>query len=301
MQFGRVPSLDPIDFSFPTSHPGTEKVLGGTKSTTLQVYVGAPVWSDPGFPGKIYPAGARDKDFVKYYGKQFNCIELNTTHYGVPDPAVLKRWADAVPEGFKFCPKIHQSISHSPDISRCVPEMQAFYERVSEFGEKLGTCFLQLPPTFAATQLQRLLKFLDGSAVRDLAIELRHESWFTDPQALNTLCNYLYKNKFTIGVTDVAGRRDVLHQRLTNKTAFVRFVANNVHPTDLQRMDDWVARLTEWISKGLERLYFFIHTPDKSFTPELAIYFIRHLNEANGLSVVPPVIYGALPDNELFG
>lgn len=300
MQFGRVADINSVDFTFPVSHPGTEKILGGTKSETVSVFVGAPVWSDPGFPGKIYPAGAREKDFVKYYGRQFNCIELNATHYRVPEPVTIQRWADAVPAGFKFCPKIHQSISHHSDISRCVSEMYAFHERVLELGEKLGPCFIQLPPGFGTNSLQRLIAFLDQSAVRDMAIELRHESWFTDTAALNSLCNYLYKNKFTLCITDVAGRRDVLHQRLTNKTAFVRFVANDLHPNDLKRMDDWVARLSLWIEKGLERLYFFIHTPDKSFTPELAIYFIKHLNAATGLNVVPPQIIGALPDSELF-
>jgi len=300
MQFGRVPNITSIDFTFPPNHPGTNKVLGGAKSETLNVYVGAPVWSDPGFPGKIYPAKAREKDFVKYYGLQFNCIELNTTHYRVPEPATVKRWSDAVPAGFKFCPKIHQGISHSSTIEQRIPEMQAFYESVSGFDDKLGTCFLQLPPTFDVTGLQRLTEFLDRSPVRDLAVELRHESWFSDATALNQLCNYLYKNNFTLCITDVAGRRDVLHQRLTNKTALVRFVANDLNPADLLRMDDWISRLSVWIQNGLERLYFFIHTPEKSLTPELAIYFIRHLNEACGLHIALPEIQGARPENELF-
>lgn len=101
-------------------------------------------------------------------------------------------------------------------------------------------------------------------------------------------------------MTDVAGRRDVLHQRLTSRTALIRFVANDLHATDLKRMDDWVTRLAEWINSGLERLYFFIHTPDKSFTPELATYFIKHLNASAGVNVAPPVIRGALPESELF-
>src|ERR1044072_3413413 len=175
MKFGRVPSLDSVDFSFPVSHAGTGKVLGGTGRRDLNVYVGSPVWSDPGFPGKIYPAGTRDKDNVKYYAKQFNCIELNTAHYGVPEPAVLKRWLDVVPENFKFCPKIHKSISHSSRIQECVREMQEFHARVSEFGDHLGPCFLQLPPTFGAMQLQSLVEFLDGCNTHGMAIELRHE------------------------------------------------------------------------------------------------------------------------------
>lgn len=293
MQFGRVPDLSLVNFSFPVNHLGTDKVLGGVKSKTLNVYVGAPVWSDPGFAGKIYPLKAREKDFVKYYGQQFNCIELNTTYYGVPAPATLKRWKDAVPATFRFCPKIHQSISHSKQLDGCAAELEAFYERVSEFGEKLGPCFLQLPPTFGTSQLQQLIRFLDNSAVPDLVVELRHESWFAEPKVLNQLCNYLYKNNITLGITDVAGRRDVLHQRLTGKTAFIRFAANDLEPSDLKRMDDWVKRLTEWIDKGLERLYFFIHTPDTVFTPELSTYFIRQLNKAAGLNVTAPVLYGA--------
>src|ERR1044072_7199830 len=137
MQFGRLQNIDAVDFSLPHSHPGTEKIVGGTKSEALNIYIGAPVWNDPGFPGKIYPADAREKDFVKYYGQQFNCIELNATHYRVPTPGTIKRWADAVPEGFRFCPKVHQSISHRNNIMHCIPELHAFYESIQGFGMQL--------------------------------------------------------------------------------------------------------------------------------------------------------------------
>lgn len=301
MKFGRLEDINAVDFSFPSPHAGTAKILGGSKSNHLQVYVGAPVWNDPGFPGKIYPPKARDKDFVKYYGRQFNTIELNATHYRVPDEATVKRWADAVPVGFKFCPKIHQGISHSPDISRCIPEINHFHKVVSGFGEKLGCCFLQLPPAYEARHLNILLEFLDHCPIRDMAIEVRHESWFTDTAALNYLCNYLYKNNLSLNITDVAGRRDVLHQRLTNKTAFIRFVGNDLHPSDFKRLDDWVERLTLWIQTGLEQLYFFIHTPDKSLVPEMAIHFISRLNKANALHLSPPVIRKIMPgENTLF-
>lgn len=300
MHFGRLENIDQVDFSLPPVHPGTEKILGGAKSETLNVYVGAPVWSHPGFPGKIYPAHAKEKDFVKYYGQQFNCIELNATHYRVPDLRTVQRWAEAVPDGFKFCPKIHQDISHSENLMECIPELHAFYKIVSDFGGKLGTCFLQLPPHFESRNLRLLLEFLDNSPINDLALELRHESWFTDTASLNALCNYLFRNNLSLNMTDVAGRRDVLHQRLTNKTAFIRFVGNNLHPSDFVRLDAWVQRLSSWIEKGLETIYFLIHTPDKSLTPELAIYFIDRLNKANGLNVVPPKILDHRQKNTLF-
>ncbi|MFM7021966.1 MAG: DUF72 domain-containing protein [Flavobacteriales bacterium] len=300
MEFGHLENISNVDFTFPPPHPGTAKILGGDKSKKVNVYVGAPIWNHPGFPGKIYPAKARDKDFVKYYGKQFNSIELNAPHYRVPSEATVQRWAEAVPKGFKFCPKIHQSISHSDNISKCIPEINAFYKSISHFGNKLGTSFLQMPPKFSTKHISYLLEFLDHCPVRDLAIELRHESWFTDTAVLNQLCNYLYKNDLSLNITDVAGRRDVLHQRLTNKTAFVRFVANDLHATDFKRMDDWVQRCHEWIKSGLENLYFFVHTHDKSLTPELAIYFITHLNKATGLKLTAPEIQKPTSENTLF-
>lgn len=300
MDFGRLENIENVDFSFPPSHSGTVKILGGTKSKTLNVYVGAPIWNDDGFLGKIYPAKARSKDFLKYYGLQFNGIELNATHYRIPEKNIIERWAEVVPNGFKFCPKIHQSVSHSNDISNCISHLHIFYDHISCFGSKLGSCLLQLPPSFETKHINQLIELLDNSPISNLAVELRHPSWFNDIQRLNHLCNYLYQNNLSINITDVAGRRDVLHQRLTNKTAFVRFVANNMHPSDFKRLDNWIERFQTWIQAGLEDLYFFIHTPDKSLVPELATYFINNLNKTCGLEIALPKIENRVSENKLF-
>lgn len=291
MDFGRLDNIEQVDFSFPPDHPGVKKILNGTRSDKLSVYVGAPVWTHEEFIGKIYPANAKAKDFVKYYGGQFNSVELNATLYRVPEPKTIKAWANVVPEGFKFCPKLHQSISHTKeDISKSIGALHEFHNVVQHFGDKLGTCFLQLPPWFSSSSVSSLTEFLDNCPVNDLAVELRNESWFSESTRLSELCNYLYKNNYSLVITDVAGRRDVLHQRLTNKTAFIRYTANNLHPTDFKRLDDWVKRATEWINSGLENLYFFVHTKNKGLTPELAIYFIEKLNAACGLDIKPPHI-----------
>jgi len=290
MEFGRLTNIDHIDFSLPPDHPGISRILGGKRHPDPKVYVGAPVWSHPGFPGKIYPPKARDRDFIRYYGQQFNCIELNTTHYRIPQEHTVLHWKESVPDDFKFCPKIPQSISHNRNINRCKDELHLFSQRISLFGNKLGTTFLQLPPAFEIRYLPILTEFLENCPIRDLAIELRHESWFSHKEALKDLSNFLYKKEFAFNITDVAGRRDVLHQRLTNKTAFIRFVANNLHPTDFSRMEAWAVRISHWIESGAEQIYFLMHTPDKSLTPELCIYFINYLNQLTDLQVKPPRI-----------
>jgi uncharacterized protein YecE (DUF72 family) len=291
MKFGRLENIESIDFSLPLDHPGIKKILGGKRSENIGAYVGSVVWADESLAKKIYPDRAGSKNFVKYYGKQFNTIELNATHYRVPDKETVKRWADAVPEGFKFCPKVHESISHTQNITQSIELAQNFNDTIQAFGNKLGTSFLQLPPTFNTKGLNYLLEFLDVNPIRKLAIELRHESWFEEGnEELKTLCNYLYKNNISLVITDVSGRRDVLHQRLTNKTAFIRFVANDLHATDYTRMNEWVQRINEWIQQGLEEFYFFMHSPDKRLTADLAVYFINKMNKVTGLKMKAPKI-----------
>ena len=291
MKFGRLENIDSINFSLPVDHPGIAKILGGKRSEHVEAYVGSVVWADESLVKKIYPDRAGSKNYVKYYGRQFNTIELNATHYRVPDKETIKRWAEAVPDTFRFCPKVHESISHTQNIDQSIELAQKFNDTIQAFGNKLGTSFLQLPPTFNTKGLTYLLDFLNGCPIRKLAIELRHESWFEEGNPeLKTLCNYLYKNNIALVITDVSGRRDVLHQRLTNKTAFIRFVGNDLHPTDYTRLNEWVQRIHTWIGQGLEEFYFFMHTPDKGLTPELAIYFINRIYNVTGIQLKAPKI-----------
>ena len=89
-------------------------------------------------------------------------------------------------------------------------------------------------------------------------------------------------------ITDTSGRRDVLHMRLTTPIAFIRFVGNNLHPTDFRRIDDWVNRMKLWIDSGIETIYFFIHNHEELNSPELCKYTIQKLNAATGLNLKGP-------------
>lgn len=288
MEFGRISNIENTDFTLPPDHPGTLKVLGGKTSRKCSVYVGCPIWAEPGFVGKIYPKKAKSKDFIKHYGYQFNSIELNLSHYKALDKEVIEHWLDTTPSDFKFFPKVNQTISHVPSLAHGIELMKEFVHQMQFFKQKLGMPFLQLPPYYDSSKLDDLLNFIDLSLLSRCAIELRHESWFNHEKILNHLCNYLYKNKLTFLMTDTAGRRDVLHQRLTTKSAFIRFVANDLHPTDFVRMNDWVNRLKNWIDNGLEELFFFIHTPSHKLMPELVIYFITEFNRKTGMNLRTP-------------
>lgn len=290
MNFGRTNNIEAINFGLPDSHKGIEKVLKGVRVLQPRVYVGGVLWSDEAFLGTIYPERAKSKDYARYYGRQFNSIELNLTHYRLPENEKIQKWYEESPVDFKFCPKVHQAISHASNLISAVDYMETFYQLVKPLQHKLGTCFLQLPPHFSPKRLNELLEFLDKSNLRNLAVELRHPDWFSGNEALNILSNYLYKNKMALVLTDTPMRRDVLHMRLTNQTAFIRFNANDKHASDYKRIDEWIQRLLEWIQLGLESVYFFVHTPTQLNMPHLVTYIIQQLKKECGISISPPKI-----------
>lgn len=291
MEFGKVDTgLESVNFALPESHLGSLKVLGQTKAKQVNVYVGCPIWSDSAFLGKIYPQQTKPINYVKYYAKQFNSIELNISHYKLLEPERIKKWVDITSTHFKFFPKVHSSISHTPILRQNADIMREFLQQMQLFGAKLGMPFLQLPEKYDASKLNDLLSFLDDVAMSNFAIELRHASWFNNELVLKLVCNYFYKNNITFLILDTAGRRDVIHQRLTSKSVFIRFLANDLHPTDYIRINDWVTQLAFWIDNGLENIYFFVHTPTNALMPEIVTYFIKTLASKTNIRINPPKI-----------
>ena len=298
MDFGRLPSLAGVDFRLPPDDPATARVLArapGAKSIVgaPDVRIGAPTFAHKEWVGTYYPAGTRETDYLRQYARQWPALELNSTHYGLPGAATLARWRAATPPGFQFCPKLPQRISHDLALSAVSdPDVVAFGRWLAALElERVGIPFVQLPPTFGPDSLPALHRFLlfyrehVGGA---LAVELRHPLWFSSPLAASEAFNLLEALGVTAIISDVAGRRDVLHQRLTTPIAFVRFNAHGLDPTDYARADQWAERLADWLRAGLHSAYVFIHQRDPRHTPVLARYLAEQLAARTGRPVVAP-------------
>lgn len=294
MKFGRLESVENLDLPLPKDHPLTQKTLGGKPSKSVNIYVGCPVWADRKMLGIVYPKGTKPGDFLNVYSTQFNAIELNATGYGMPSDDELLMWKSSVGKDFVFCPKVPRQISHTNPIAKKSEDVAELIRAVKLFGKNLGPMLLQLSPHFSSDRLTQLLAFCDiWDRKISLHVELRHPSWFADQGTFDDLVKELKKRNIGLAITDVTDRRDVLHQCLTTKSAFVRFDGHDLHPSDCVRLDDWAIRVAQWINAGLERLYFFVHTPQKHLNPYLADHFISSLNKQTGLEIKRPALLKA--------
>jgi uncharacterized protein YecE (DUF72 family) len=301
MDFGKVDDIDSVDFTLPPDHEGTVKLLKKLKKASPQLYVGCAKWGRKDWIGKIYPKGAKESNFLDFYVQQFNSIELNATHYKMPEEVGIRKWAEkAGGRHFKFCPKFPQIISHIRRLKNAEELTTSFIKAVNNFGEHLGPCFLQLPPNYGPKNFQDLRNYIAGLPEDlEVCVELRHAEWFSDKGIFDETFGMLEEHGIGAVITDAAGRRDCVHQRLTNDTAFIRFVGNSLHRTDYSRVDDWAERIKDWTGKGVSKIYFFMHQHDELYTPEAVIYTLRQFNEKLDANLyVPPLIgeeQGKLP------
>ena len=247
--------------------------------------MGCAKWNRADLKG-FYPRGTKDE--LVYYSSQFNSIELNATFYRIFPAEQFEKWYDKTPENFKFFPKLNQEISHWKRLQETEAVVEHYLYNASNLKEKLGTVFLQMHTNFAPKDFDRVVTFIEKWPKQiPLTVEFRHTDWFNDATVANELYQLLETNNVSNTIVDTAGRRDIMHMRLTNPTAFVRYVGAN-HESDYTRLDDWVQRLKEWKDQGVKEIDFFIHQNIEVESPLLSAYFIEKLNAELGYDLTIP-------------
>lgn len=133
-----------------------------------------------------YPPQFSDKPRLSYYGSLFNSIEINSSFYKIPMGATVAKWADSVPDNFKFTFKLWQNITHLKPFAFNPDDVSRFMQVIANAGTKKGSLLVQFPPSFRAestVQLEQLLSTIrteDEQHEWHIAVEFRHKGWYQD-------------------------------------------------------------------------------------------------------------------------
>jgi uncharacterized protein YecE (DUF72 family) len=286
MTFGHLQEeeLNSIKFSLPADGPFTKKLLSRPiKNKVPHIYVGCAKWGRKEWVGNLYPEKTKEAAFLDQYIQHFKGIELNATHYKIYTAEEITAWTNkAGKKDFKFCPKVPQSISHFSDLvsPKAKETTDKFLTGIVAFKAHLGPTFLQLSDRFSPARKNNLYTYLESLPKQmQFFVEVRHAEWFADKAIRKEFFDTLHQLKVGAVILDTAGRRDCVHAELTVPKAFIRFTGNNLHPTDYTRIDQWIKKIKKWLQSGLQELYFFMHQPDETFTPEACNYVVNQLNK----------------------
>lgn len=272
----------------------------------MHLYLGCAVWSHKDWVGNFYPPKSQPRDFLNLYSQRFTTVEGNTTFYSLPSAATIARWVAQTPAGFKFCPKFNREITHQGLLVPKIPQALAFCERMSGLGDRLGTIFIQLPPSYSPQYFADLEEFLYGCSQCDLslAVEVRHWDWF-QPQASTKLNQLLSKLDLARVLLDTrpiyncpdnpqanSARRKPkvpLSPIVTGNVGFVRFISHPQRQYNQAYLNQWVETLKLWLNQE-KTVYFMVHCPQEVHSPETAKYFyslLSHQETDLALSALP--------------
>jgi len=145
------------------------------------VYVGTAGWTLPREQQPRFPA---EGTHLQRYAAVLPAAEINTSFYRSHRASTWTRWADSVPEGFRFSAKLPRAITHTARLVDAEGALDAFLAEVSALGPKLGCVLVQLPPSLAfdAEVAGTFFGALRQRHAGFVACEPRHASWFT-PEA----------------------------------------------------------------------------------------------------------------------
>lgn len=269
------------------------------------LYLGCPMWGLKSWVGNFFPPKTKPKDFLSLYSRRLSTVEGNTTFYALPDKTTVERWRAETPPGFKFCLKFPQIISHHKRLRQCEAETAEFLNRLEILGERCGPAFLQLPPTFSGQQLPSLAAYL-AQLSRDFrfVVEPRHADFFAGEterrfEALlrqhgcargifDTTALFSLPLHHSEAVSVAQGKKPKFPKRETRTAdfAFVRFVGPPEVAANAPWLQTWAARVAEWLAAG-EDVFFFLHNPDDTHSPEMARLFHQQVNEHYALPPLP--------------
>lgn len=156
------------------------------------LHIGTSGWSYKEWKGIYYPEKVKPVQYLYHYAQEFRCVEVNTSFYHLPKVKTVENWALAVPEGFRFCPKISRYISHYQKLQSSAESLRLFFDVFDLIKDRLGPVLIQLPAHVpfqetVAINFFSLLQEMYGEY--EFALEVRHDSWLT-PQSVQLMQQY---------------------------------------------------------------------------------------------------------------
>ena len=142
-----------------------------------QLRIGTAGWSVPSVYLSQVPSGGSHLD---RYARHLNAVEINSSFYRPHRRTTYQRWAQSVPENFRFSVKVPKTITHDAGLAGCGALLDRFVDEVTGLGDKLGVLLVQLPPKAALNKriannfFRKLRRRIDIGVV----VEPRHASWF---------------------------------------------------------------------------------------------------------------------------
>ena len=231
---------------------------------TGRLLVGCAGWSLPKAAADAFPV---EGSHLERYAAVFPTVEINSSFYKPHKPETYMRWADSVPDGFRFTVKVPRGITHDARLVDIDEQLARFHGEAGLLGDKLGCLLVQLPPRFGFNDAAAHAFFdqLHDRFGCSIAFEGRHPSWFSEP-ATGLLCECGVIRV----IADPAAGQPGPHEATHDGEAYVRLhgtprIYYSRYPAD--EIAQWRARMDAMVAAGRTVWCIFDNTAEGASVP----------------------------------
>ncbi len=257
----------------------------------MRLHVGCAMWTHKAWQGRFLAHPLPSHERLRSYASWCNAVEGNTTFYATPAKATVASWADQTDPDFRFVVKLPKLITHERRLTGAGEEVRAFLDAVEPLGPRAHALWIQLPGSFAPSDVATLAGFLRRLPLSHrYAVEVRHPAFFDDPRSTRLLEDALagtstewvpfdttafFQSPPTSDAErDAWGKKPRMPPRshaLTDRP-IVRYLGRDDPARTIEGWRPWVDVAAAWLREGRSPTVF-IHTPDNADAPELARRF----------------------------
>ena len=233
------------------------------------LYLGTCGFSYNDWVGDFYPRGMPRREWLDYYAREFNSLELNSTFYALPKLSVLEAMVNRTGEGFLFSVKANREMTHQRQHNSKV--FAAFVHMLQPFTDsgKLGCVLAQFPYSFGYSRhnLDYLSHFREWLRDLPLVVEFRNAKWLK-----SEVFDWLRKRNLGFCCVDEPQLPNLLPPltEVTSDIGYVRFHGRNAskwwrHEHAYERYDytysaeelkEWLPRISK-LKNTTERTFIF--------------------------------------------
>ena len=216
-------------------------------------YIGTSGLSYEHWKGVFYPEDLKLKDFLSFYTRYFDTVEMNNTFYHTPRDTSIEKWMSETSQNFVFSIKASRFITHIKRLKDVEDSLELFLQKAELFGDKLGAILFQLPPSLRAdvSLLRDFLLLLPKE--KHFTIEFRHKSWLSD-EVFTLLSDY--NIAFCISDTPRYPYAEVV----TADFSYIRLHGHEVLYASSysdEQLNHYAKFIKKWNKKGIEFFVYF--------------------------------------------
>lgn len=210
--------------------------------------------------------------WLEFYARHFDTVEINYSFYRLPERDVFERWRDETPPNFTFAVKASRYLTHRKKLKDPEEPVDRLLTRAGGLGNKLGPVLYQLPPRWNVN-VERLEHFLSI-----LPQNLRHVLEFRDDRwQIDEVFQILQRRNIAYCIMSAPGLPRVM--QATAEFAYIRMHSGgeeNESNYDEHQLQWWAEQIRAFLEHS--DVYVYFNNDHKGFAIQNALRLIELLS-----------------------